>query len=50
MNGGMGGGMRIWTVIAVLVLVLLVVLMNKLSTKQLCIHDPRDLGQSPSSR
>jgi len=38
MNGWMGGsgwmgGMWIWTVIAVLVVVLLVVLINKLSTK-----------------
>lgn len=29
----MGGGMWIWTVIALLVVVLLVVLINKLSTK-----------------
>jgi hypothetical protein len=33
MNGWMGGGMWVWTVIAVLVVVLLVVLINKLSTK-----------------
>jgi hypothetical protein len=31
--GGMGGGMWLWTVIGVLVVVLLVVLINKVSTK-----------------
>ena len=31
--GWMGGGIWIWTVIAVLVVVLLVVLINRLSTK-----------------
>jgi hypothetical protein len=33
MNGWMGGGMWLWTVIAVLLVVLLVVAINKLSTK-----------------
>ena len=33
-NGWMGGGMWIWTVIAVLAVVLLVVLINKVSTRQ----------------
>ena len=33
MNGWMGGGMWLWTVIGVLVVVLLVVLINKVSTK-----------------
>jgi hypothetical protein len=33
MNGWMGGGMWIWTVIGVLMVVLLVVAINKLSTK-----------------
>lgn len=33
MNGWMGGGMWIWTVIAVLVVVLLIVLINKVSRK-----------------
>ena len=32
-NGWMGGGMWIWTVIGVLVVVLLVVLINKVSKK-----------------
>ncbi len=32
-NGWMGGGMWLWTVIAVLVVVLLVVTMKKTSTK-----------------
>ena len=32
--GGMGGGIWIWTVIAVLVVVLLVVLINKVSNKK----------------
>jgi hypothetical protein len=31
MNGGMGGGMWVWTVITVLVVVLLVVVINKVS-------------------
>jgi Sec-independent protein translocase protein TatA len=35
----MGGGMWIWTVIAVLVVVLLVVGINKLSRKQSWAHD-----------
>src|ERR1035441_139001 len=34
MDGGMGGGIWIWTVIAVLVAVLLVVVINKLSNKK----------------
>lgn len=33
MNGWMGGGMWLWTVIGVLVLVLLVVLVNKVTRK-----------------
>jgi len=33
MNGWMGGGMWLWTVIGVLVVVLLVVLINKVSKK-----------------
>ena len=33
MDGAMGGGMWIWTVIGVLVVVLLVVVINKLSKK-----------------
>ena len=33
MSGSMGGGMWIWTVIGVLVVVLLVVVINKLSKK-----------------
>lgn len=33
MNGSMGGGMWIWTVIAVLVVILLVVVINKVSKK-----------------
>lgn len=33
MNGWMGGGMALWTVIGVLVVVLLVVAINKLSKK-----------------
>ena len=33
MNGWMGGGMWLWTVIGVLVVVLLVVLINKASKK-----------------
>lgn len=33
MNGWMGGGMWLWTVIGVLVVVLLVVAINKLSSK-----------------
>jgi len=33
MDGWMGGGVWLWTVIAVLVIVLLVVLINRLSTK-----------------
>ncbi len=33
MNGLMGGGMWLWTVIGVLVVVLLVVLINKVSKK-----------------
>ncbi len=33
MNGWMGGGMWIWTVIGVLIVVLLVVAINKLSKK-----------------
>jgi uncharacterized membrane protein len=33
MNGWMGGGMWLWTVIGVLVVVLLVVLINKVSEK-----------------
>ncbi|MBS1105946.1 MAG: hypothetical protein H6Q91_1448 [Deltaproteobacteria bacterium] len=33
MNGSMGGGMWIWTVIGVLVVVLLVVVNNKVSKK-----------------
>ncbi len=33
MNGWMGGGMWIWTVIGILVLVLLVVAINKMSKK-----------------
>jgi hypothetical protein len=33
MNGWMGGGMWLWTVIAVLLVILLVVAINKLSTK-----------------
>ena len=32
-NGWMGGGMWIWTVIGVLVVVLLVIAINKLSNK-----------------
>jgi hypothetical protein len=32
-SGWMGGGMWLWTVIAVLLVVLLVVAINKLSTK-----------------
>ena len=34
MDGGMGGGIWIWTVIAVLVVVLLVVVINKVSNKK----------------
>jgi len=34
-NGWMGGGMWLWTAIGVLVVVLLVVLINKLSSKKL---------------
>ena len=34
MDGGMGGGIWIWTVIAVLVVVLLVVVINKVSNKR----------------
>jgi hypothetical protein len=33
MNGWMGGGMWIWTVIAVLLVVLVVVMINKMSKK-----------------
>jgi len=33
MNGWMGGGMWLWTVIALLLVALLVVAINKLSTK-----------------
>ena len=33
MNGWMGGGIWLWTVIGVLVVVLLVVLINKVSKK-----------------
>ena len=33
MNGWMGGGMWLWTVIGVLVVVLLVVVINKVSNK-----------------
>ena len=33
MNGWMGGGMWIWTVIGVLVVILLVIAINKLSKK-----------------
>jgi hypothetical protein len=33
MSGGMGGGMWLWTVIGVLVVVLLVVVIGKLSKK-----------------
>ena len=33
MNGGTGGGMWLWTVIGVLVVVLLVILINKVSKK-----------------
>lgn len=33
MNGWMGGGMWLWTVIGVLVVVLLVVLVNKVTRK-----------------
>lgn len=33
MNGWMGGGVWLWTVIGVLVVVLLVVLINKVSKK-----------------
>ena len=33
MNGWMGGGMWVWTVVGILVVVLLVVIINKLSKK-----------------
>ena len=39
MGGWAGGGMWVWTVIGVLV-VLLVVAINKLSKKKSCVHDP----------
>lgn len=39
-DGWMGGGMWIWTVIAVLVVVLLVVVINKVCKKYSCVHDP----------
>jgi len=34
MNGWMGGGMWIWTVIGIMVVVLLVVVINKLSNNK----------------
>ena len=39
-DGWMGGGMWIWTVIGVAVVVLLVVVIGKLSKKKSCVHDP----------
>ena len=36
-DGWMGGGMWVWTVIGVLVVVLLVVVFNQVSKKQSCV-------------